>query len=263
MSDIIHNITDTNSHNHINEILICYALYYHILYHINYDIIIYDVLYHIMMCDSKKKFLLIWYDYIIGIQIWPGEDHLMISITVEAGGLQAVPRYARRHKNSALSVRCVIFRGILSGDCCRKGPLIIIKSPSLLLVRSRAARACLSVTECDGPPSGHPLAGPSQATGSDRVTVVVDHWRGTSRPGGCGRRARDSQPSWPGPHWPSRPGAGYMVGWGWDQPGSVTRRTDRLRSEQLFAWSGIVTSVHLCVFLYAYQAFGFLLDWPL
>ena len=29
--------------------------------------------------------------------------------------------------------------------CCRKGPLIIIKFPSLLLVRSRAARACLSV----------------------------------------------------------------------------------------------------------------------
>jgi hypothetical protein len=28
--------------------------------------------------------------------------------------------------------------------CCRKGPLIIIKFPSLLLVRSRAARACLS-----------------------------------------------------------------------------------------------------------------------
>jgi hypothetical protein len=39
--------------------------------------------------------------------------------------------------------------------CCRKGPLIIIKFPSLLLVRFRAARACLSVTvtQDDGPPS--------------------------------------------------------------------------------------------------------------
>jgi hypothetical protein len=38
--------------------------------------------------------------------------------------------------------------------CCWKGPLIIIKFPSLLLVRSRAARACLSVTarDGDGPP---------------------------------------------------------------------------------------------------------------
>jgi hypothetical protein len=51
--------------------------------------------------------------------------------------------------------------------CCGKGPLIIIKFSSMLLVRSpgRAARACLSVTVMPGPP----------------VTVTVTrpgHWNG-------------------------------------------------------------------------------------
>jgi hypothetical protein len=39
-----------------------------------------------------------------------------------------------------------VVRGFVNAYCSRKGPLIIIKFPSLLLVRSRAARACLSVT---------------------------------------------------------------------------------------------------------------------
>ncbi len=113
--------------------------------------------------------------------------------------------------------------------CCRKGPLILIKFPSLLLVRFRAARACLSVTVtvgCQVTVTGR-AGGGVTVTGMDRTSDVAGPGPGAvaAGPGTVSRR----------PDWPSRPGAGYMVGRGRDPPGAVTRRTDRLRSERLFA----------------------------
>ncbi len=136
--------------------------------------------------------------------------------------------------------------------CCRKGPLIIIKFPSLLLVGSRAARACLSVRR---QPATVTVTGPGHWNGRDQ-------WRGRPGPGlwrpGPGQSAVVAGPRL------AESARGRVYGRQGPGPTRLSHPADgpRTESERLFAWSGMGTSVHLCVFLYAYQAFGFLLDRP-